>query len=439
MIVELSKVKPNPFRDFKIDPIYPERVEMLVKSIKQNDFWNGPTGRPIGDGYIELAAGHHRIDAAKLAGVTHADLVVKDYDDEAMVRIYSEENASHRGHSASAQAGSVASAIRIALWQDFWLDKLSSQNRTDQGIGVPRICKILGGSLGERAIKDQLAILKASGDYDRTVDEVITEVEAVRLAELEAAEQARIAAEEAARRAEERRQAAATEAERKRAEREARRATEASARATAEAERQRKEAEEAERRRERAEKGKRNEAVFDLGAARKYFGDVKSHIKIFYDLATQKGIEKYLQYEGQAGVAEQIVTRISEMRDAKGNPVRRTSALIEQVFLDLIHPARVAQRREEERHRAERASRSWRTMTEDMMAEFSRHARGLLSIGHDLSDHLKKRPKDEEFYTTTEFRQALDDLVKVANLLKPEKESYDAERQIENNRSTRPK
>lgn len=47
------------------------------------------------------------------ADITTADLFVGDFDDESMIRVYATENATQRGNSSTAIAGSVASAIRF--------------------------------------------------------------------------------------------------------------------------------------------------------------------------------------------------------------------------------------------------------------------------------------------------------------------------------------
>jgi hypothetical protein len=46
MKVELALLKPNPLRDFSIDPIDQEVVEAIKESIRQDGFWSGlPTER----------------------------------------------------------------------------------------------------------------------------------------------------------------------------------------------------------------------------------------------------------------------------------------------------------------------------------------------------------------------------------------------------------
>lgn len=62
MKLQVGKLKPNPFRDFNLYPIFPEWVEQLKDSIAQTGYWNGFVAREK-DGEYELAFGHHRKQA----------------------------------------------------------------------------------------------------------------------------------------------------------------------------------------------------------------------------------------------------------------------------------------------------------------------------------------------------------------------------------------
>jgi hypothetical protein len=62
---------------------------------------------------IQIGAGHHRIRAAIKAGTEYADLFAGEFDDSSMIRVYARENATQRGNSGTAFAGSVAAAIKF--------------------------------------------------------------------------------------------------------------------------------------------------------------------------------------------------------------------------------------------------------------------------------------------------------------------------------------
>lgn len=233
MLVDLEQLKPNPERDFIVDPIDQDIVGKLKNSIEDHKFWGGVICRQLPDGTLEIAAGHHRIKAALEAGVTHAELVVRnDIDDEDMVLIYARENATQRGFTNTALAGSVASALRrltrIVLtghalkFQSIFPNphKTMHDVESGEGIGQDLIFDFLQGrsrarrskakptsnashvdampDLKRSMVQHQLANLKTSGNYTRIVQEIKariaeeeTEAKAVAKAAYEEAEQIR--------------------------------------------------------------------------------------------------------------------------------------------------------------------------------------------------------------------------------------------------------
>src|SRR5206468_7218855 len=108
-LVELEKLRPNPRRDFKIDPIDESEIKILAESIGSHGFWGGTVCRQLDDGTIEIIAGHRRVAAAIQAGEKEARLFVGHFDDGEIIRIYATENASQRGNTSTAVTRSVAS------------------------------------------------------------------------------------------------------------------------------------------------------------------------------------------------------------------------------------------------------------------------------------------------------------------------------------------
>lgn len=94
MKINLKNIDPNPFRDTVRNPLKPAKIERLVASIKRLDFWDNCVIRkkPGIPGRYELAYGHHRLEAARLAGLSEADFILKSLDDAAMLQIMAEEN-----------------------------------------------------------------------------------------------------------------------------------------------------------------------------------------------------------------------------------------------------------------------------------------------------------------------------------------------------------
>lgn len=73
MKVRLKDLKPNPLRDFVVDPIDSETVKKLRASIKEDGFWDGIVCGKRGS-EIFIIAGEHRKLAAIAEGYTEIDL-----------------------------------------------------------------------------------------------------------------------------------------------------------------------------------------------------------------------------------------------------------------------------------------------------------------------------------------------------------------------------
>lgn len=108
--VEVSRVHPNPWRDGTGNATWEsvretygynqKKLEDLAASISKNGMWEGIIARqsgPSGEvrrkpGGVELAFGHHRIEAARLAGLKSIRLIVRDLTDDQMLTFLAHEN-----------------------------------------------------------------------------------------------------------------------------------------------------------------------------------------------------------------------------------------------------------------------------------------------------------------------------------------------------------
>lgn len=194
MKLKLQSLKPNPFRDLLIDPIDEDRVELLRKSIHDYGFWTGTVARKNGGGGYEVAAGITRVHAALKEGIEEAEIFVSNYSDRTMLQIYATENATQRGNTSTAIAGTVASAItQIAKLLIANAAHLCGFQQTSaksievargnlmngQGVGRDLIEAYLHGVPGitRNVIGEQLAILKSSGHYQRLMTEIAAQAE----------------------------------------------------------------------------------------------------------------------------------------------------------------------------------------------------------------------------------------------------------------------
>jgi len=440
MRVHLRDLKPNPMRDFTVDPIDNDAVAALTASMKEYDFWGGVTARKNKDGSIQIAAGHHRVKAAIKAGYDEADIFVsREWDDATMLRIYAEENATQRGSTSTAVAGSVAAALKYLAKHggDDTAGNPAALNKTNaHGIGWSQIVDFLDGVPGvnKNTVVEQLANLKASGDYERILREAQKEIEkenAAALAELkrQEAEAARIQKE--AEEAEQRRKEA--EAQRKEAEANARKAKQDAERKRAEAEAQRAELErqkqeqlakaaakrkaEADKELEKfaALKTKRDVAAtlvrkeeersereggptFDFEGVARYL-KTASHVSVFRELAQGQGAKRFLPVKNQAAFAKHLVDLCG-----KGE---MSGKFIREKFMSELLNARTAQGRIDKDEREAALRDDWKRKAEIYQEDAARQARGFLKACLDLASHDKERPKGVTLHVKGEFRTAI--------------------------------
>jgi ParB-like chromosome segregation protein Spo0J len=417
MQVTLEKLKPNPTRDFHVDPMIETSIDNLEQSIKQDGFWGGVVCRMNASGEVEIAAGHHRVAGAIRAGVKTADLFVsKDMDEVGLIRIYARENATQRGNSGTAQVGTVASALRYLAKQlmldvtreiprDIDIDKARQHLTSGRGLGEPIITGFLENIPGvnENTVREQLALLKSSGDYARIIGEVVTEIErenAVIIKEMEKAERKKAQAEYDAAEAEKRQLAAATESERWAAEQERADAARRHGEATAEAKQYDGMRDTVETANGARDKANETEVTFDL----KGVSEILDHVGLlstFRKLVTSKGIQPYLAVNAQAKLAAAIV-KLAKDRDAE-----LTSRFIKENLGNLVNNAKVTGRELKRSEKAKLTASNWNAQAREYQHQFSRQATAMLSAAKKLEKHNKKRPSGVSLHASAELLKAV--------------------------------
>ncbi len=466
MFLNLKALQPNPFRDFAVDPIdgpendnpelgYVSAITKLKESIEEDGFWGGVVVRRQNGAY-QIAAGHHRVEAAIAAGLEEADLVVLPMDDKAMIRVYARENATQRGQQSTALLGSIASAVAFVAKEAFseWAAEISSPKRGgNQGIrdvGRPAIMELLGKVPGitRNSVAEQLANLKVSGHYARIIKEVEDRIaEENRLAQ-EKAERLRAEADEIER------QRKAAEAQRKKDEEERRKldekiraAEEEDAKSKLEEDRKRAE-ERAERIRARnalrekrqaelaeerkkfqpkveatekaaekahkaAEKAAEKDPTFDYDGVVKWLHN-DNQIRAFRKWATGPGIVPYLPVESQHLIAKELAVKAAKAG------VELSAAFINREASNLLLCAKDVEQKNErkaqadlERHDLDSKARHW-------LQDFARHCRGMTAAGIELQAINRKWPAGTPFPITQGFRTALEDAKNVIDQLHKE-------------------
>ena len=114
--LNLSEILPNPYRDFKLNPLQEKTIQDLMSSIKETGYWLNVQVRKRSDGRYEAVFGHHRIEAAMRAGIKEADFILHEYT--------SEEEAE-------------AAAIRAAYYGDeLFIKKFKNENMAATRKGI---------------------------------------------------------------------------------------------------------------------------------------------------------------------------------------------------------------------------------------------------------------------------------------------------------------
>lgn len=114
--VVIGKLKPNPFRRLDEYPIQREKVEALKNSIENSGFWKTIVGRPAKNGTVEVAFGHHRLEALKeLFGPDKSvEIIVQDISNEDMVRMMANENMAEWGSDGWVEVETIRATIEAA-------------------------------------------------------------------------------------------------------------------------------------------------------------------------------------------------------------------------------------------------------------------------------------------------------------------------------------
>lgn len=184
--LELSKIVPNPWRDFELYPIDSDQVDRLVRSIGSTGFWVGVQVRRRGKVY-QLAAGHHRVEAARKSGLTNVNAEVLDLDDDQMLRILTAENATQHVNNAAASLDAVAAISKriayfllryergdVATIVATWAPSLHAwdiqRGLLISGRGIGHEAIEAYGGLPQKEVETALGVLKDSGRFARIIE-----------------------------------------------------------------------------------------------------------------------------------------------------------------------------------------------------------------------------------------------------------------------------
>lgn len=237
--IRLGDVRHNPFRRFEEFPLIEKKVAALQNSIQETGFWDNVLGRIV-EGGVEIAYGHHRIEAAKrVYGEDHEiGITIRELSDVEMLRVMGLENSEdwmnpvQHAHLVVKQARSFFDSWleRFPTWYDFrqslenkqldefgaswdisqierWFGGTDTPNNWEKsikyGVGHSIIQRFVSG-LTNDAVTKTLRILGPSDRENRMLDKMAEErrqADALIAEQREAEAQARREQEEADRQA----------------------------------------------------------------------------------------------------------------------------------------------------------------------------------------------------------------------------------------------
>jgi ParB-like chromosome segregation protein Spo0J len=112
--VALKDLEPNPYRHIENYQYDEEKIERLHASFSESGFWDGSIQvrqHPTKAGKYQLAFGHHRIEAARRAGMDSVGVIVAPRDDATMIRMMANENAEEFKHSPLVTQETIGAVI----------------------------------------------------------------------------------------------------------------------------------------------------------------------------------------------------------------------------------------------------------------------------------------------------------------------------------------
>ena len=190
MQLQVSDLKPNPFRRIKRYPIDREKVESLKSSISETSFWDNILARKQ-NGEYQIAYGHHRLVALQELGVESVNIPVRKLSDPDMLRIMANENLDSWG---TRPAIAIETVLAVKEYLDKCLQKYVDlahveeffnmifatdsqfQNCKKNGVGRTAIKKFLGKTWEDKgwAIQQALVVINDNRVDRKSVEKLRT-------------------------------------------------------------------------------------------------------------------------------------------------------------------------------------------------------------------------------------------------------------------------
>lgn len=114
--VKLSHLEANPFRDIDNYPFWRDKLDRLKESMRSTGAWPNIIARATEGGSVQLAFGHHRIQAFRELAEEGffkplVELTIMDLSDDAMLKMMADENAEEFGTNFMLGTMNAVSAV----------------------------------------------------------------------------------------------------------------------------------------------------------------------------------------------------------------------------------------------------------------------------------------------------------------------------------------
>jgi len=142
VMVPLADVLPNPYRQIDRYALTEEKLAKLKQSFEASGFWDGSIqGRPspTHPGKIEIAFGHHRIEAARrhTPKIEAVGIVVAARTNADMLRMMADENAAEFQHDAWIGVETMSAVVDAYARGDIELDAVDSKTNASAIYALP--------------------------------------------------------------------------------------------------------------------------------------------------------------------------------------------------------------------------------------------------------------------------------------------------------------
>jgi ParB-like nuclease family protein len=115
MKLALKDVLPNPYCDLVGYRYLEYKIEKLMESIRATGYWDNTVGRILPDNKLQIAYGHHRLEALRrlYPPDSEHEFIVKDLSNDAMMQMMARENDETYGGDLRALMQNVAAVVQV--------------------------------------------------------------------------------------------------------------------------------------------------------------------------------------------------------------------------------------------------------------------------------------------------------------------------------------